>query len=665
MNIWREKNAVISKLRVKGENLDALATRLQLERMFGANNFLSENLPPRVIFCVKKLSDPAPRTLRLNHSDLYFSDRWQKSVVLEIEKLYRRAFRPIREAIPAQAESVVFADDAELLACLANDWCENTLTSNWWWRGLFPNLQTAQTVAQIWIDSAESSPAAFRILAQTKRAASFVNKLQPPEVNNLLRKIIEVFGLENLRKVLLETIVETPESALENSFSAPIKNAPWLAFAPEVQFLRLDFKRQILLGIGLTLARAPRVAQSNEFAQAVKNFRREYENNVKFSALKTNEIFSQSKKRKVENQFRFDNKIIPRKKADLPPIWSENGAKTPNISEDETAKINGGAPPVDKGLTHKPNFSNASQTRNTPPKSRETPKDFSVENSQIETVFERRKSESETQNRQSEKSPIEELIIEEFVEELDERQIEFSVETNFGGVFYLLNLGLYLKLYRDFADTETTEIDLNIWGFVAFLSLELTGEEIKLDNIWQLLAQFGGRELDAEIAPDFDAPDDWRMPPEWLKTFQTTEKWFWAQTEKRLVVRHPSGFSVIDIESCGDVENQLNDELKVYRKDFSELAADDSPNASEASKTWLKNLTEYVEIRLRQALNLSADEAISTILFERRATVVVTATHLDVTFRLADLPFAVRFSGLDRDAGWIPAAGKYVKFHYV
>jgi hypothetical protein len=44
--------------------------------------------------------------------------------------------------------------------------------------------------------------------------------------------------------------------------------------------------------------------------------------------------------------------------------------------------------------------------------------------------------------------------------------------------------------------------------------------------------------------------------------------------------------------------------------------------------------------------------------------VSVTETRLDVTFALARLPFEVRLSGLDRDPGWVPAAGRYVAFHY-
>src|SRR3712207_7928989 len=49
---------------------------------------------------------------------------------------------------------------------------------------------------------------------------------------------------------------------------------------------------------------------------------------------------------------------------------------------------------------------------------------------------------------------------------------------------------------------------------------------------------------------------------------------------------------------------------------------------------------------------------------EQGARVVVTASHVDVHFRLSGLPIEIRLSGLDRDPGWVPAAGRFVAFHY-
>ena len=137
---------------------------------------------------------------------------------------------------------------------------------------------------------------------------------------------------------------------------------------------------------------------------------------------------------------------------------------------------------------------------------------------------------------------------------------------------------------------------------------------------------------------------------------------------KRLIVRHPEKFNVIDVSLDVDREDQLENELKIYGEYFSELvksrAKKNSENLSPAER-WLKNLTEYAERRLLQALNLKNRRQMSELMFERNASVTVTATHFETTFRLADLPFEIRQSGLDRDPGWIPAAGKYIKFHFV
>jgi hypothetical protein len=46
------------------------------------------------------------------------------------------------------------------------------------------------------------------------------------------------------------------------------------------------------------------------------------------------------------------------------------------------------------------------------------------------------------------------------------------------------------------------------------------------------------------------------------------------------------------------------------------------------------------------------------------ATVHHTGERLEVFFSLAQLPLAVRLSGLDRDPGWIPVAGCDVRFHF-
>jgi len=42
----------------------------------------------------------------------------------------------------------------------------------------------------------------------------------------------------------------------------------------------------------------------------------------------------------------------------------------------------------------------------------------------------------------------------------------------------------------------------------------------------------------------------------------------------------------------------------------------------------------------------------------------VTPSRLDLHFSLAGHPLEIRLAGLDRDPGWVPAAGRTIAFHY-
>ena len=71
--------------------------------------------------------------------------------------------------------------------------------------------------------------------------------------------------------------------------------------------------------------------------------------------------------------------------------------------------------------------------------------------------------------------------------------------------------------------------------------------------------------------------------------------------------------------------------------------------------------------RLRPELSLAlgcAPDAVGDVLLRYPGWVEATTTHVDVALSLAGLPIAVRLAGLDRDPGWIPAAGRTVAFHF-
>jgi hypothetical protein len=46
------------------------------------------------------------------------------------------------------------------------------------------------------------------------------------------------------------------------------------------------------------------------------------------------------------------------------------------------------------------------------------------------------------------------------------------------------------------------------------------------------------------------------------------------------------------------------------------------------------------------------------------ARATASETQLDVFLSLDELPISIRVSGLDRNPGWVPAAGRFVAFHF-
>jgi hypothetical protein len=159
-----------------------------------------------------------------------------------------------------------------------------------------------------------------------------------------------------------------------------------------------------------------------------------------------------------------------------------------------------------------------------------------------------------------------------------------SVEcaSRFGGIFYGLNVALFLGLYGDFMQPRNPGIALSPWDLLSILGRRWFGRAFERDPVWRLLAQLGGRADDA------------------------------ALKEPR----------------------------------------------------WMKRLAPRMEARIALALGERRIARALVRLACSDARVVDTGTRLDVHFDLARLPLAVRIAGLDRDPGWIPAAGRIVAFHF-
>ena len=670
---------------------DSLRARIRLERLFSAVDWRATALPERAILCIRKVPDPLPGSLSLA-ADLQPSAEWQQALTSMLNRFSSEAVRPFTNPVAPGANAVLFLDEAELMASLAADWCRGSLTTNWWWQSFLRKGRVPEIVIQRWREVPEYVPAALQHLSKQHLAATFVAKLSEGDVHQIVGSLARSFGLQALQRTV-ETRLPGLSSTTELDFGSAnarsdnnaldaVTRAPWVNRVPEAESRQLSSEQQRFLGIALTIQRAPAQARSRTFAQAV-------------------ERWQEAVARRVQNEQddRDRVKAIALTHAGAPveshPKDSSDARKVSPIQFEQNTVRERARVPVQLAVIHDAEERQA-QTKSFPEEfsSKTTASDRlphdSIGTKILLPTFDPVRDLTEVRESERDLFSLEHQDLFASVS-LDDSVAAASVEiaSQLGGLFYLINVGLYLNLYGDFTMPAEPGIELSPWDFVALVGAELVGDSLEEDPIWSLLTNLAGRGSEEPPGSSFAPDDEWRLPPEWLAMFSDDRPWRWStlgtrasrpakhargvRTQARLRVLHPEGFLILDLPLAKDVHGQLQREIKPYDVSSRSLSREGIPKssrlrskvtASPKVRRWLSRLMPYVRARLCLALGLESHHDIATMLCRRYARVRATDTHLDVFFGLADLPLEIRFAGLDRDPGWVPAAGRFITFHF-
>lgn len=547
LDTLRTTNAVsIDKIRLRSNHGDPLLLRLRLDRVLSSMDLTPRGLPATTIVYIRRLLDPRPGLLDLSANTLHSIFEWEQALRDYIAALVARAPR-LSAGIdaPPDAECVIFLDQADLFAAVAHDWCRGETVSRWWWRALFKSTRIERReLLTMWRDAAEHVPAALERLGPRK--IDFVGKLSDVEADELFEAVVRRFSLDFVDKEEVFTpsikLVEPHAPATAKAPAAAKAAPPWRRFVTEIRTIqKLRVAQERFLGVSLMLLRAPSTVRTRKFATEIAVWQQE----------KTDAFNAPDLQPKLT--------AVPAPIHDRVSFRSVLNPNTPLPTE-------------------RANQSVKSVLRGSEP-------DVFFENSRIESVTSVERGETEVVSAIAEerekREEIEVSVGAEVVQRARAIEVIPEVETNFAGVFYLVNLGIYLGLYGDFTMPMEPGIELNIWDFVALAGRELIGDEIEKDPVWLLLADLAGRE--------------------------------------------------------DDLENM---------------------------QTWLDELMPSVRQRLRAALGLDETIDPGPLLIAYTGRVRVTDTHIDVFLLLAELPIAIRFAGLDRDPGWVPAAGRFIAFHF-
>jgi hypothetical protein len=692
-NQWQGRGTFVNRLRVRGHCPDPTLARLRLETLLSGAQLSPSELAPSAILCVRRLRGPAPGSLASSAAaaGAMLPHDWERAVAARLGELARSAARPAQGAVPASAEAILFTDQAELLACLASDCCDGSLAAHWWWQTLFRGANT--TPVRAMLDAPTCIPAALEHLARRGKVLAFARTLGTGEARALLLSIVRVFALPQLQAALDVDVAARRAAAGAEAEGARVaflpgareaaktledwtaQHAPWRQAVPEAD----DFlapEQQILLGVGLMLMRAPTIVRTQTFASATQRWL------VNNAAASIDGVSAAPATLPPADQASAASR--PGRPATMDAEQAESNAATLFVEPAASGVATEAGPGAVIEAIEATGVELADGPQDSPVKatadaqvsagiansstSHET--ESEVESS-ASSLAEDGYDERQAATQLSEESATLFGAADAQAAETMDAQVSY-VETQLGGIFYLLNLALFLGLYGDFTSPAAPGIPLSPWDFLALAGKELAGDKFHDDPVWKLLARLAGRSETQAPGEGFTPPDEWRMPSSWLEPFAGHVELRWTARDGRLRVHHPEGFLLFDVPSKREeARARLTREMKAYRNHISfELRREKAPHWSndvaetDGLKRWLGWLMPYARARLRRALGLAGAGDLSKLLCERRARVLASATHVDLFFTLAELPIEVRLSGIDRDPGWIPAAGRFIAFHY-
>lgn len=647
--------------------LEAVSARLRLERQLDEVDWHPPGLPPHAVLLVRSLS------VRWRH--LHGSGPGGSGEISRrIEELYWQAYRPGRGPVPSYAESIIFEDMSEMLACLARDFLREQVGQHWYWQQtLGGNLaKGAGAVVALWSENARFIPGALAYLT-AKEAAALVERFGPAQVQLLTERMQTEFDLPGL---IIEPQINYPSVAFTR-FQPPaiqtlliasqIPVPPWQPWLAADMVGQLPAMAQYFLGLGLTLRQRPTFARSAQF-------RRQAEEWLK-ACLKSNSSLAS-----------------PSAPANAP--WRKKPFGSPGA-------LRATATTQDSPET------GASQSAHLP------------EPAQFLSILSSVKKPHQDIPRQVEQArffsgtPVEQTpeLVQEAVESYSGPEddptlttVSHNCQTELAGLFYLINLINWLGLPSSWSLPGGDDLSSHVsgWELCEILGRGLLGAHFtryKDDPVWGILAQLAGRNPEMLPAQNWPPPSEFCLPPAWLRRYTRSEMiWRACKTGGRLrIVDAREGWTVVEVDLGGQKPEALAKELlESYRQQGVQVSLRWNGSyrvtrrraglffrgrenwqlsflgkrkhiytglnfVKRDARRWAKRVLGFIASLLGQRLRTR--HWIKSMLCHQ-GYVALTNTHLDIYMRMGEINLPIRRTGLDCDPGWMPDLGYIVLFHF-
>jgi hypothetical protein len=580
--------AALRRVSLRSADRDVLRVRQRFERALARVDWAPPGLPRHAILLVRRLAAPAGVPGAAASS-------LAQRVTMELRRCASLARRPWLHADAGTAEAVLFADEAELVACLIRDGLRGGVSGHWWWRSILGSLGAEQWLRDRVLPRGEILVPALSLLAPRGEAVPWVARLQEADARVAIPAVAHAFALpapashapfgtdgRPASRAGDDPLGEAGaiESAHEEAAAARLA-----ATVPEMRSPTLGREQRRLLVHVLAAIRAPSWARTPQFAAALR-------------ALDRAEATGDGPSRATAGTTRArppasrGTDVARARPAVEAVAWPAPPLRAAS-SADEVVGVAASPPRLPGGsVAAREAHARRPDDRRRLPRQRAdvaapSPQDAAVEDPSVRAGYASRAASASVADAPIERdvppAPVA-LPAETAPDAIASAEL---VETRFGGVFYLLNAALAMGLYGDFTAPRARNLELSPWDWLALVGRAWFGDEFVSDPAWGTLADLAVR------APAEEPGRDAGLPEGWLE-------------------RH----------------------------------------------------LESLQARLALALDARQAGEIPAIVCRHRALIEVGASCVHVHLWLCELPLDLRIAGLDRDPGWIPAAGRSVAFHF-
>lgn len=204
---------VIGTIKVRTRQPDSAALRLAVERQLQAGSFQARGIGPSAILLIRRMADPLPQRLRTDVRGAGAQPEWQRALQSRMDSLCQSATRPDAGRVADSAEAVLFADEAELLACLALELSRGGPAS--WWRLAVARYFDCSSVFRLIRAQPQLLPPVFANLASGSRLHEVLQALSELEVLELCALFTAAHELPALGREVMRYQALGPSSSAD------------------------------------------------------------------------------------------------------------------------------------------------------------------------------------------------------------------------------------------------------------------------------------------------------------------------------------------------------------------------------------------------------------------------------------------------------------------